>query len=57
MSFRPLSGLRIVDLSMFVAVPFATATLGELGADAGDAAEGLGLRGDGARAAADEGGG
>lgn len=33
MSFGPLSGLRIVDLSMFVAGPFATATLGELGAE------------------------
>ncbi len=29
----PLAGVRIVDLSMFVAGPFATATLGELGAE------------------------
>lgn len=33
MSVGPLSGLRIIDLSMFVAGPFATATLGELGAE------------------------
>ena len=30
---KPLSGLRIVDLSMFVAGPFGTTLLGELGAD------------------------
>lgn len=29
----PLAGLRIVDLSMFVAGPFATAMLGDLGAE------------------------
>ncbi len=30
---KPLAGLRIVDLSMFVAGPFGTALLGELGAE------------------------
>jgi len=33
MSAGPLVGLRIVDLSMFVAGPFATAILGDLGAE------------------------
>ena len=30
---KPLAGLRIVDLSMFVAGPFGTTLLGELGAE------------------------
>lgn len=33
MTIGPLNGLRIIDLSMFVAGPFATATLAELGAE------------------------